>query len=122
MRSAEEFREEKEFKAVQTGGPFGGCIPARFDSPNITILSLELKSMMGSGGMDRHGRDTCMVDIAKFYLNLPWTNPVENVLLTGSGTKRIWRSDHITDGKEVLRTRQRLEYSKIFQRSAWSWR
>jgi NADH-quinone oxidoreductase subunit F len=59
----------KEFKAVQTGGPSGGCIPAsKLDSP-IDYESLkEAGSMMGSGGMIVMDEDTCVVDVAKFFL------------------------------------------------------
>ncbi|UCH98283.1 MAG: NADH-quinone oxidoreductase subunit NuoF [Candidatus Aminicenantes bacterium] len=59
----------KKFKAVQTGGPSGGCIPAsKLDSP-IDYESLkEAGSMMGSGGMIVMDEDTCVVDVAKFFI------------------------------------------------------
>jgi ferredoxin len=61
--------EGKEFKAVQTGGPSGGCIPAAMlDSP-IDYESLTAAgSMMGSGGMIVMDEDTCVVDVAKFFI------------------------------------------------------
>jgi len=60
---------DKKFKAVQMGGPSGGCIPAELQDTPIDYESLkELGSMMGSGGMIVMDEDTCMVDIARFFL------------------------------------------------------
>lgn len=59
----------KTFKAVQTGGPSGGCIPAQYLDTPITYESLkELGSMMGSGGLIILDEDTCMVNLSKFFL------------------------------------------------------
>jgi NADH-quinone oxidoreductase subunit F len=59
----------REFKAVQTGGPSGGCITAEFLDTPIDYESLSaIGSMMGSGGMIVMDEDNCMIDIAKFYL------------------------------------------------------
>jgi NADH:ubiquinone oxidoreductase subunit F (NADH-binding)/(2Fe-2S) ferredoxin/NAD-dependent dihydropyrimidine dehydrogenase PreA subunit len=59
----------KAFKAVQTGGPSGGCIPAEFlDEPVDFDRLTELGSMMGSGGMIVMDEDTCMVSVAKYFL------------------------------------------------------
>ena len=61
--------ENKEFKAVQTGGPSGGCIPHGMIDIPIDFESLtEAGSMMGSGGMIVMDEDTCMVDVAKFFI------------------------------------------------------
>ena len=61
--------ENKQFKAVQTGGPSGGCIPASLIDLPIDYESLkEVGSMMGSGGMIVMDEDTCMVDVSKFFL------------------------------------------------------
>jgi NADP-reducing hydrogenase subunit HndC len=61
--------DQKQFKAVQTGGPSGGCIPARHIDLPIDYESLkEVGSMMGSGGMIVMDEDTCMVDVSKFFL------------------------------------------------------
>jgi NADH:ubiquinone oxidoreductase subunit F (NADH-binding)/(2Fe-2S) ferredoxin/NAD-dependent dihydropyrimidine dehydrogenase PreA subunit len=61
--------DNREFKAVQTGGPSGGCIPASLMDVPIDYESLvQAGSMMGSGGMIVMDEDTCMVDIAKFFL------------------------------------------------------
>lgn len=62
-------KDNKELKAVQTGGPSGGCIPTQFvDIPIEYDTLTEIGSMMGSGGMIVMDEDNCMVDIAKFYL------------------------------------------------------
>jgi len=59
----------KAFKAVQTGGPSGGCIPAEFlDQPVDFDRLTELGSMMGSGGMIVMDEETCMVSVAKYFL------------------------------------------------------
>ena len=60
--------ELKKFKAVQTGGPSGGCLPARFlDSPVDYETLAEAGSIMGSGGMIVMDEDTCIVDIARYF-------------------------------------------------------
>jgi NADH:ubiquinone oxidoreductase subunit F (NADH-binding)/(2Fe-2S) ferredoxin len=61
---------KKEFKAVQTGGPSGGCIPARLlDLPVDYQKLAEVGSIMGSGGMIVMDQDTCMVDVARYFLD-----------------------------------------------------
>jgi NADH-quinone oxidoreductase subunit F/NADP-reducing hydrogenase subunit HndC len=61
---------DKKFKAVQTGGPSGGCIPEKYLDMPVDFDSLrEVGSMMGSGGMVVMDEDTCMVDVAKFFLS-----------------------------------------------------
>ena len=61
--------DDKEFKAVQTGGPSGGCIPAEYlDEPVDFDRLTELGSMMGSGGMIVMDEDTCMVNVANYFL------------------------------------------------------
>ncbi|MCP4681222.1 MAG: 4Fe-4S dicluster domain-containing protein, partial [Desulfobacterales bacterium] len=60
----------KKFKAVQTGGPSGGCIPEEFLDTAVDYNELaKLGSIMGSGGMIVMDEDTCMVDIARYFLN-----------------------------------------------------
>src|SRR4030043_1673126 len=62
--------DNKEFKAVQTGGPSGGCIPARYLDLPVDFDSLrKVGSIMGSGGMVVMDEDNCMVDVAKFFLS-----------------------------------------------------
>ena len=61
--------DNKEFKAIQTGGPSGGCIPAEYLDQPVDFDELsKLGSMMGSGGMIVMDEDTCMVEVARFYL------------------------------------------------------
>lgn len=61
---------KKEFKAVQTGGPSGGCIPARMIDLPVDYQKLaEVGSIMGSGGMIVMDQDTCMVDLARYFLD-----------------------------------------------------
>ncbi len=63
-------KEGKAFKAVQTGGPSGGCIPAEHLDTRVDFDELtKLGSMMGSGGMIVMDEDTCMVNVAKYFLN-----------------------------------------------------
>ena len=60
----------KRFKAVQTGGPSGGCIPEHLSDLPVDFDSLtEAGSMMGSGGIIVMDEDTCMVDVAKYFIN-----------------------------------------------------
>ena len=62
--------KKKKFKAVQTGGPSGGCIPERFlDLPVDYQKLAEVGSIMGSGGMIVMDQDTCMVDVARYFLD-----------------------------------------------------
>ena len=63
-------KNDKAFKAVQTGGPSGGCIPAKHLDARVDFDELtKLGSMMGSGGMIVMNEDTCMVNVAKYFLN-----------------------------------------------------
>jgi len=63
-------RNEKKFKAVQTGGPSGGVIPEQYlDSPVDFDVLTKLGSIMGSGGMVVMDEDTCMVDVARYFVN-----------------------------------------------------
>jgi len=60
----------KKFKAVQTGGPSGGCIPEQFLDTHVDFDELtKIGSMMGSGGMIVMDEDTCMVDVARYFIN-----------------------------------------------------
>ncbi|MHC4434471.1 MAG: NADH-ubiquinone oxidoreductase-F iron-sulfur binding region domain-containing protein, partial [Planctomycetota bacterium] len=63
-------RDGKQFKAVQTGGPSGGCIPSQYLDTRVDFDELtKLGSMMGSGGMIVMDEDTCMVNVAKYFTN-----------------------------------------------------
>ncbi|MGD9380223.1 MAG: NADH-ubiquinone oxidoreductase-F iron-sulfur binding region domain-containing protein, partial [candidate division WOR-3 bacterium] len=90
----------KKIKAVQTGGPSGGCIPK--DLLDLTIDYESLKkagSMMGSGGMIVMDEDTCMVDVAKYFMNFLRDESCGKCLSCREGTQRIWEIlDKITKG------------------------
>lgn len=91
----------KAFKAAQTGGPSGGCIPAKhidieMDFDNLVAIG----SMMGSGGLIVMDEDTCMVDIAKFYLEFTADESCGKCVPCRIGTKRLLEIlTKITEGK-----------------------
>lgn len=91
----------KEFKAVQTGGPSGGCIPAaHIDTPIDYDNLIELGSMMGSGGMIVMDEDNCMVDIARFFLDFTVEESCGKCTPCRDGTKRMLEMlDKIAEGK-----------------------
>jgi len=91
----------KKFKAAQTGGPSGGCIPAsHIDVPIDYDNLIELGSMMGSGGMIIMDEDNCMVDIAKFFLEFTVDESCGKCPPCRIGTKRMYEIlDRITSGK-----------------------
>ncbi|NLM20689.1 MAG: NADH-quinone oxidoreductase subunit NuoF [Peptococcaceae bacterium] len=80
----------KRFKAAQTGGPSGGCIPAEhIDTPIEYETLLELGSMMGSGGMIVMDEDNCMVDVARFFLEFTVDESCGKCPPCRIGTKRM---------------------------------
>ena len=91
----------KRFKAVQTGGPSGGCIPARFmDSPVDYESLTKLGSIMGSGGMVVMDDATCMVDIARFFLNFTQAESCGKCVPCRLGTRQMLEIlTRITEGK-----------------------
>ena len=91
----------KKFKAAQTGGPSGGCIPAEcIDTPIDYDSLLAIGSMMGSGGMIILDEDTCMVEIAKFYLEFTADESCGKCTPCRIGTKRLLQLlTKITEGK-----------------------
>ncbi len=91
----------KEFKAVQTGGPSGGCIPAKYLDTPVDFESLaELGSIMGSGGMVVMDEDNCMVDIARFFLDFTVDESCGKCVPCREGTKRMLEMlERITQGK-----------------------
>jgi NADP-reducing hydrogenase subunit HndC len=91
----------KKFKAAQTGGPSGGCIPSsHIDVPIDYDNLLELGSMMGSGGLIVMDEDNCMVDIAKFFLEFTVDESCGKCPPCRIGTKRMYEIlDRITNGK-----------------------
>lgn len=91
----------KKFKAAQTGGPSGGCIPAQHLDTPIDYESLaEIGSIMGSGGLIVMDEDTCMVDIAKFFLEFTVEESCGKCPPCRIGTKRMLEIlEKITSGK-----------------------
>ena len=91
----------KKFKAAQTGGPSGGCIPAEYIDTPIDYESLTaIGSMMGSGGMIVLDEDTCMVDIAKFYLEFTVDESCGKCTPCRVGTRKLLKYlEKITLGK-----------------------
>lgn len=81
---------DKDLKAIQTGGPSGGCIPAKYLDSSVDFETLkELDSIMGSGGMVVMDEDTCMVDIARFFLEFTCDESCGKCVPCREGTKRI---------------------------------
>ncbi|TYP57657.1 NADH-quinone oxidoreductase subunit NuoF [Thermosediminibacter litoriperuensis] len=91
----------KQFKAVQTGGPSGGCIPASLlDMPIEYDTLTQAGSMMGSGGMIVMDEDTCMVDIAKFFLTFTQDESCGKCPPCRIGTKRMLEIlERVTNGE-----------------------
>ena len=91
----------KKFKAAQTGGPSGGCIPAsKIDTPIDYDTLVEIGSMMGSGGLIVMDEDNCMVDIAKFFLEFTVDESCGKCPPCRIGTKRMLEIlERITGGK-----------------------
>lgn len=90
----------KAFKAVQTGGPSGGCIPAEhLDTPIEYETLTAIGSMMGSGGMIVMDEDNCMVDIAKFFLEFTVDESCGKCSVCRIGTRRMLEIlEKITEG------------------------
>lgn len=101
----------KKFKAVQMGGPSGGCIPEQYLDTPIDYKSLsELGSMMGSGGMIVVDEDTCMVDLAKFFLQFTRDESCGKCTPCRIGNKRILEIlTKITDGEATMEDLDKLE-------------
>ena len=101
----------KKFKAAQTGGPSGGCIPAslmdtEIDYDNLTAIGC----MMGSGGLIVMDEDNCMVDIAKFFLDFTVDESCGKCTPCRIGTKRMMEIlEKITDGRGTLEDIDELE-------------
>ncbi|MBO5163823.1 MAG: 4Fe-4S binding protein [Ruminococcus sp.] len=101
----------KKFKAAQTGGPSGGCIPTEhFDIPIDYDNLIGIGSMMGSGGLIVMDEDNCMVDIAKFFLEFTVDESCGKCTPCRIGTKRMHEIlDKITKGKGTLEDIDKLE-------------
>ncbi|MGI6240044.1 MAG: NADH-ubiquinone oxidoreductase-F iron-sulfur binding region domain-containing protein [Christensenellales bacterium] len=101
----------KEFKAVQTGGPSGGCLPASaLDTPIDYENLVAAGSMMGSGGMIVIDEDNCMVDIARFFLDFTVDESCGKCVPCRVGTRRMLEIlDRICEGKGEDGDIERLE-------------
>lgn len=101
----------KKFKAAQTGGPSGGCIPeSHFDIPIDFDNLISIGSMMGSGGLIVMDEDNCMVDIAKFFLEFTIDESCGKCTPCRIGTKRMYEIlDKITKGNGTMEDIDTLE-------------
>ncbi len=110
----------KQFKAAQTGGPSGGCIPAHLiDTPIDYDNLLALGSMMGSGGLIVMDEDNCMVDIAKFFLEFTVDESCGKCTPCRVGTVRLLEIlDKITIGNGTMEDLDRLEELSNYIKSA----
>ncbi len=101
----------KKFKAAQTGGPSGGCIPAEYLDLPIDYESLiSIGAMMGSGGLIVMDEDNCMVDIAKFFLEFTVDESCGKCTPCRIGTKRLYEIlDKITKGNGTLEDLDEME-------------
>jgi NADH:ubiquinone oxidoreductase subunit F (NADH-binding)/(2Fe-2S) ferredoxin/NAD-dependent dihydropyrimidine dehydrogenase PreA subunit len=103
--------DNKKFKAVQTGGPSGGCLPAKYLDTPVDYESLaKAGSIMGSGGMIVIDQDSCMVDIAKFFLEFTQNESCGKCTPCREGTKRMLDIlIKITEGKGEMYDIENLE-------------
>ncbi len=101
----------KKFKAAQTGGPSGGCIPAHLMDTEVDYDNLvAIGCMMGSGGLIVMDEDNCMVDMAKFFLEFTVDESCGKCTPCRVGTKRLLEMlDKITSGKGTLEDIDRIE-------------
>ncbi len=105
-------RNAKKFKAAQTGGPSGGCLPADLLDIEIDYDNLVAKgAMMGSGGLIVMDEDDCMVDIAKFFLKFTVDESCGKCTPCRVGTRRLLEIlEKITSGKGTMEDLERMEY------------
>lgn len=101
----------KAFKAAQTGGPSGGCIPAEHLDISIDYDNLiAIGSMMGSGGLIVMDEDNCMVDIAKFFLQFTVDESCGKCTPCRIGTKRLYEMlEKITSGNATMEDLDKME-------------
>ncbi len=101
----------KRFKAVQTGGPSGGCIPeSHLDMPVDFDELTKVGSMMGSGGMIVMDEDTCMVDVAKYFLSFLVEESCGKCTPCREGTYQLYKIlERITEGNGTMEDLDTLE-------------
>ncbi len=105
----------KRFKAVQTGGPSGGCIPeSMMDLPVDFDRLTEVGSMMGSGGMIVMDEATCMVDVAKYFMNFLKDESCGKCTSCREGTKRMHEILN-----EISEGRGKLEHIDLLEELGW---
>ncbi|OQX54714.1 MAG: NADH-quinone oxidoreductase subunit F [Candidatus Aminicenantes bacterium 4484_214] len=104
-------KDNKKFKAVQTGGPSGGCIPAEMlDLPIDFDTLTKAGSMMGSGGMIVMDEDTCMVDVARYFLQFTQEESCGKCVPCRLGTRQLYEIlTRITKGEGEEEDLKRLE-------------
>ena len=102
----------KKFKAAQSGGPSGGCLPSSLLDIEIDYDNLVAKgAMMGSGGLIVMDEDDCMVDIAKFFLKFTVDESCGKCTPCRVGTRRLLEIlEKITSGKGTMEDLERMEY------------
>ncbi len=95
----------REFKALQTGGPSGGCIPAKYLDMPVDYGSLsKVGSIMGSGGMIVMDDSSCMVDVAKYFMDFCRTESCGKCIPCRAGTPQMYQIlSKITDGSATMR-------------------
>ncbi|MCK6577362.1 MAG: NAD(P)H-dependent oxidoreductase subunit E [Anaerolineae bacterium] len=101
----------RRFKAVQTGGPSGGCIPEQYLDMPVDYQSLaQVGSIMGSGGMIVMDESSCMVDVAKFFMEFCMTESCGKCIPCRVGTAQMYRLlDKISQGRARLQDLEVLE-------------
>lgn len=104
-------KEDKKFKAVQMGGPSGGCIPEELLDTPVDYESIsKTGAIMGSGGMIVMDETTCMVDMAKFFLDFTCKESCGKCIYCRIGTKRMLEiMERICSGKGSLEDISQLE-------------
>ncbi|MDN5354358.1 MAG: NADH-quinone oxidoreductase subunit [Candidatus Cloacimonadota bacterium] len=104
-------KTEKPFKGVQLGGPSGGCVPAELLDTIVDYDSItKTGAIMGSGGMVVMDEATCMVDVAKFFLNFTQNESCGKCTFCRVGTKRMLEIlTRITEGKGTMEDLETLE-------------
>ncbi|UCC11016.1 MAG: FAD-dependent oxidoreductase [candidate division WOR-3 bacterium] len=112
--------KDRKFKAVQTGGPSGGCIPKSLLDLQVDYETLkQAGSMMGSGGMIVMDEDTCMVDVAKYFMNFLRDESCGKCLSCREGTQRMWELlEKISQGEGTMQDLEVLEDIALATRDA----
>ncbi|HHZ15053.1 MAG TPA: NADH-quinone oxidoreductase subunit NuoF [Candidatus Cloacimonetes bacterium] len=104
-------KDGKKFKAIQLGGPSGGCIPEELLDTTVDYDSINATgAIMGSGGMVVMDEDTCMVDVAKYFLHFTQNESCGKCTFCRIGTRRMLEIlDRISQGKGETEDIQRLQ-------------